>query len=41
MSRIVTEPGERVQYSTPDEDADYVAVCLPAFSLEGARRDPG
>jgi ethanolamine utilization protein EutQ len=38
---IVTEPGERVQYSTPDEDADYVAVCLPAFSLEGARRDPG
>jgi ethanolamine utilization protein EutQ (cupin superfamily) len=38
---IVTEPGERIQYSTPDEDADYVAVCLPAFSLESARRDPG
>jgi len=38
---IVTEPGERIQYSTPDDDAEYVAVCLPAFSLESARRDPG
>ena len=39
---IVTEPGERVQYSTPaDEDADYIAVCLPAFSLEGAQREAG
>jgi quercetin dioxygenase-like cupin family protein len=37
---IVTEPGERVQYSTPDDDADYIAVCLPAFALDAARRDP-
>jgi quercetin dioxygenase-like cupin family protein len=37
---IVTEPGERIQYSTPHDEAEYVAVCLPAFSLEAARRDP-
>jgi mannose-6-phosphate isomerase-like protein (cupin superfamily) len=37
---IVTHPGEWVQYSTPDSDgADYVAVCLPAYSLETAHRD--
>src|SRR5258708_15778814 len=30
---IVTEPGEWVRYSTPGpEGAEYVAVCLPAFS---------
>jgi mannose-6-phosphate isomerase-like protein (cupin superfamily) len=33
--------GEWVRYSTPDpEGADYIAVCMPAFSLEAARRDP-
>ena len=32
--------GEWVQYSTPGpEGAEYVAVCLPAFSLELAQRD--
>ncbi|MBV9292579.1 MAG: cupin domain-containing protein [Frankiales bacterium] len=31
-------PGERVRYSTP-EGADYVAVCLPAFSPESVHRD--
>ena len=32
--------GEWVQYSTPDpEGAEYIAVCLPAFSLELAHRD--
>lgn len=37
---IVTHPGEWVQYSTPDdESAEYVAVCLPAFSMELAHRD--
>ncbi|MFO1093708.1 MAG: AraC family ligand binding domain-containing protein [Planctomycetaceae bacterium] len=37
---IITEPGERIQYCTPpDSDADYVAVCVPAFSMEGAHRD--
>jgi hypothetical protein len=29
-----------VQYSTPGEEgAEYVAVCLPAFSLETVHRD--
>ena len=36
---IVTYGGERVRYSTPDEGAEYIAVCLPAFSPETANRD--
>ncbi|WP_165071598.1 cupin domain-containing protein [Paludisphaera rhizosphaerae] len=33
--------GEWVRYSTPEEDgAEYIAVCLPAFTLDAARRDP-
>jgi len=33
--------GEWVRYSTPEDDgAEYVAVCLPAFTLDAARRDP-
>ena len=37
---IVTEPGEWVRYSTPDADgAEYIAVCLPAFSLTTVHRD--
>ena len=36
---VVTSPGERVRYSTPpDEGADYVAVCLPAFTPDTAHR---
>jgi mannose-6-phosphate isomerase-like protein (cupin superfamily) len=32
--------GEWVRYSTPGpEGADYIAVCLPAFSPENVRRD--
>jgi quercetin dioxygenase-like cupin family protein len=34
---IRTERGERVRYSTP-EGAEYIAVCLPAFSPEGVHR---
>ena len=31
-----------VQYSTPDEDgAEYIAVCLPAFSPDTVHRDEG
>jgi quercetin dioxygenase-like cupin family protein len=30
--------GERVRYSTPD-GADYVAVCLPAFTPNSVHRD--
>src|ERR1051326_5233756 len=32
---VVVYPGEWVQYSTPEADgAEYIAVCLPAFSPE-------
>jgi mannose-6-phosphate isomerase-like protein (cupin superfamily) len=37
---VVTHAGESVQYSTPEpEGAEYVAVCLPAFSPETVHRD--
>ena len=37
---IVTAPGEWVKYSTPEaEGAEYVAVCLPAFSPLTVHRD--
>jgi mannose-6-phosphate isomerase-like protein (cupin superfamily) len=37
---VVVHRGEWVQYSTPDpEGAEYIAVCLPAFSLETVHRD--
>ena len=38
---IVTHPGEWVRYSTlGPEGAEYIAVCLPAFSPHTAHRDP-
>ncbi len=37
---VVVSRGEWVQYSTPDpEGAEYVAVCLPAFSPDIVHRD--
>lgn len=36
---IITEPGEKIRYSTGDDGAEYIAVCLPAFSPESAHRD--
>lgn len=37
---IIIEPGEWVRYSTPHtEGAEYVAVCLPAFSPETVHRE--
>jgi ethanolamine utilization protein EutQ len=37
---IVTHAGEWVRYSTPGPDgAHYVAVCLPAFSVDTVHRD--
>ena len=37
---VVTHPGEWVRYSSPGPDgAEYVAVCLPAFSMETVHRD--
>lgn len=33
--------GEWVRYSTPGADgAEYIAICLPAFSMETVHRDP-
>lgn len=38
---VIAHRGEWVQYSTPDPDgAEYIAVCVPAFSLESVHRDP-
>lgn len=37
---VVTHPGEWVRYSTPEPGgAEYVAICLPAFSPETVNRD--
>ncbi len=37
---ILVRGGEWVRYSTPDpEGAEYVAVCLPAFSMDTVHRD--
>ena len=37
---VIAERGEWVQYSTPEaEGAEYIAVCLPAFSIETVHRD--
>lgn len=34
------EAGQWVRYSTPGADgAEYIAVCLPAFSMETVHRD--
>ena len=37
---VLARAGEWVQYSTPEADgADYVSVCLPAFSPQLVHRD--
>lgn len=37
---VVTAPGEWVRYSTPfPGGAEYVAVCIPAFSPDTVHRD--
>ncbi len=35
---VVARRGEWVRYSTP-EGAEYIAVCLPAFTPAAAHRD--
>ena len=35
---VHARPGERVRYSTPD-GAEYVAVCLPAFTPASVHRE--
>lgn len=37
---VITKKGEWIQYSTPKpEGAEYIAVCLPAFSSATVNRD--
>ncbi len=37
---VIAHRGEWIQYSTPDAGgAEYIAVCLPAFSMETVHRD--
>jgi quercetin dioxygenase-like cupin family protein len=36
---VVTSPGEKIRYSTGPDGAEYIAVCLPAFSPETSGRD--
>jgi ethanolamine utilization protein EutQ len=37
---VITRRGEWVRYSTPGtEGAEYIAVCLPAFSSQTVHRD--
>ncbi|MGQ0742742.1 MAG: cupin domain-containing protein [Acidimicrobiales bacterium] len=36
-SAVVTNPGEKVRYRTP-ENCEYVAICIPAFSPETVNR---
>ena len=38
---VIAHAGEWVRYSTPEEGAEYVAVCLPAFSPDIVHRDDG
>jgi ethanolamine utilization protein EutQ (cupin superfamily) len=35
---VIAHRGEWVQYSTP-EGAEYIAICLPAFSPESVHRE--
>lgn len=37
---IVAHSGEWIRYSTPEPGgAEYIAICLPAFSMASVRRD--
>ena len=37
---VIAERGSWIQYSTPEQEgAEYVAICLPAFSPETVHRD--
>ena len=37
---VIAHRGEWVQYLTPHEEgAEYIAVCVPAFSMATVRRD--
>ena len=39
---VVASPGEWIRYGSPEpEGAEYIAVCLPAFSPDTVHRDAG
>ncbi len=38
---VIAHRGEWIRYSTPDSlGAEYIAVCVPAFSPDAVNRDP-
>ncbi len=38
---VITHPNEWVRFSTPaPQGAEYIAICLPAFSPDAVHRDP-
>ena len=36
---VIVNSGEWIRYSTPNEGAEYIAICLSAFSLDTVNRD--
>jgi len=36
---VIAHAGEWIQYSTPNEATEYIAICLPAFSPQTVHRD--
>jgi mannose-6-phosphate isomerase-like protein (cupin superfamily) len=36
---VVAHSGEWIQYSTPQEATEYIAICMPAFSPDTVHRD--
>jgi quercetin dioxygenase-like cupin family protein len=38
---VITPAGEWVRYSTPDGPAEYISVCVPAFTPGTVHRDDG
>jgi ethanolamine utilization protein EutQ len=37
---VIAHAGEWIRYSTPHQDgAEYIAICVPAFSMETVNRD--
>lgn len=37
---VIAHAGEWIRYSTPEpEGAEYIAVCVPAFSMDTVHRD--
>lgn len=36
---LVTRPGERIRYGVGPDGAEYIAICIPAFSPETVHRE--